>query len=98
MTAPGPFPSTASDFDAAALRSVTAIGDGLAGAICIARVLVENGRTVDLTGLERGVGLLVAKTLDLPPELGRSLRPFLIALRDEAERLTAALRRLEQQT
>ena len=96
MTAPGPFPNTASDFDAVALRTVTAIGDGLAAAICIARVLVENGRTIDLTGLDRGVGLLVAKTLDLPLEQGRSLRPFLTALRDEAERLTAALQCVEQ--
>ncbi|MEJ1977528.1 MAG: hypothetical protein WDN49_16925 [Acetobacteraceae bacterium] len=29
-----------------------AIGDGLTGAVCIARVLVEHGRVVDLAGLD----------------------------------------------
>ncbi len=96
MTLPGLFLSNESEFEAAALQTVIAIGDGLTGAVCIARVLVEHGRVVDLAGLDRGVGLLVAKALDLPHEQGRSLRPHLIALRDEIERLTAALHHAEK--
>ena len=95
MTTLGPLLNDASEFDVAALQAVIAIRDGLAAVVCIARVLVEHGRSVDLTGLERGVGLLVAKTLDLPHEQGRSLRPLLIALRDEIDRLATAIRRPE---
>ncbi len=93
MATPGPLPN---DVDATALRTVLTLRDGLAAVIGIARVLVEHGRNVDLTGLEHGVGLLVAKTLDLPPAQGRSLRPSLVALRDEAAQLAAALQRSEQ--
>jgi hypothetical protein len=96
MTTPGPLLNDASEFDAAALRAVIGIRDGLAAVVCIARVLVEHGRAVDLTGLERGVGLLVAKTLDLPHEQGRSLRPLLVALRDEVDSLATAIRRVER--
>ena len=80
------------DFDAAATRAVLAMGEGLARTICIARALVENGRPVDLAGLDRGVGLLCAKALDLPAEAGRSVRPSLLTLLGEVDGLTAALR------
>ncbi len=96
MATPGPLPNDASEYDATALRTVMTLRDGLAAVIGIARVLVEHGRRVDLTGLEHGVGLLVARTLDLPPAHGRSLRPSLIALRDEAHQLAVAIRRYEQ--
>jgi hypothetical protein len=49
--------------------------------IKIARCLIEDGRSVDLTGLDHYVGLLCAKTLDLPPEQGRTFRPALLRLR-----------------
>ena len=78
-------------FDTAALQAATGMSEGLARTVCIARVLVENGRTVEMAGLDRGVGLLCAKALDLPPELGRSLRPQLIALLAAIDQLTEAL-------
>ncbi len=81
----------ADTFDADAMQAVIAMGDGLARTICIARILVQNGRTIDLAGLDRGVGLLCAKALDLPSEYGRSVRPHLIALLGEADSLTEAL-------
>lgn len=80
-----------SEFDAAAFRVAHAMSEGLARTICIARVLVENGRTVDMAGLDRGVGLLCAKVLDLPLDSGRNLRPQLIALSAAVDQLTEAL-------
>ncbi len=80
------------EFDAAALQTAIGMSEGLAKTICIARVLVENGRTIDMAGLDRGVGLLCAKALDLPLELGRKLRPQLIALLEAVDQLAAALR------
>ena len=91
MTTPGTPPFDSEKFDADAAQAIVAMGDGLARTICIARVLVENGRTVDLTGLDRGVGLLCAKALDLPPEIGRGVRPHLVSLLAEADGLTEAL-------
>ena len=92
MTSPGHLPFNTETFDADAIRAVIAMAEGLARTIHVARVLVENGRTVDLAGLDRGVGLLCAKAFDLPPEAGRSVRPHLVALMSDAAALTAALR------
>ena len=80
-----------SEYDAAALRTAVGMSEGLARTICIARVLVENGRVVDMAGLDRGVGLLCAKALDLPLEAGRSLLPQLVALLKAVDELTEAL-------
>jgi hypothetical protein len=65
--------------------------EDISNTVVIIRRLIENGRQVDLTGLDDRVGLLCAKTLDLPPELGRALRPDLIRLLAEAEAVSAAL-------
>ena len=59
----------------------------------IARALVEAGRAIDLTGLDRQVGLLCAKSLDLPPDDGRRVRPRLIALFGSMEALSRVLAR-----
>ncbi len=83
---------TKPDWDETALQVVASLGGGLSRTICIARALIENGRIVDLVGLDRGVGLFCAKALDLPHEQGRSLRTQLIELRTEIERLTEAIR------
>ena len=91
-TSPGLFGAfDASDYEASAVRAAVGMAEGLARTICIARLLVANGRTVDMTGLDRGVGLLCAKALDLPPEAGRGLRPQLMMVLAEANRLTEAL-------
>jgi hypothetical protein len=95
MTTPGLFTFNHAEFDAAATRTAISMSEGLARTICIARVLVQNGRTVDMAGLEMGVGLLCAKALDLPAEDGRTVRPHLIALLSELASLTEALRQLE---
>jgi hypothetical protein len=85
------------DYDAKALQAALAMGDGLMRTMCIARLLMANGRTVDMTGLDRGMGLFCAKALDLAPELGRSLRASLVALLAEVDAFTAALRAGEDQ-
>ena len=83
MTGPlPPPPDTAS--------AVTAT-DGIVATVRIARALVQAGRQVDLGGLDRMVGLLCARVLDLPPEQGRTLRPRLLALLAELDELNGAL-------
>jgi hypothetical protein len=59
--------------------------------IRITRTLVDSGRAVDLRGLEWNIGLACAKTLDLPPEQGKMLRPKLIELLGELDALKAAI-------
>ena len=57
----------------------------------LARALAESGRVIDLTGLDHEVGLLCAKSLDLPPDEGRRIRPQLIALSGVMEALSRVL-------
>ena len=52
---------------------------------------MESGRAIDLTGLDHEVGLLCAKSLDLPPDEGRRIRPQLIALSGVMEALSRVL-------
>ena len=92
MTDPGMPPFDRAGFDAASVQAAISLGEGLARTVCIARLLVENGRTVDMVGLDRGVGLFCAKVLDLPADIGSTLRPHLLALLAETDRLTEALR------
>ncbi len=75
----------------APMRDVAAIAAGVTATLLVARGLVESRRRVDLAGLDRMVGLLCAKALDLPPEQGRALRPVLMALERDLESLGAAL-------
>jgi len=75
----------------ASVAAVRALSDELTNIVGVARALVEGGRTVDLAGLDRQVGLLCAKTLDLPPDEGRRLRPRLIALSATVETLLRAM-------
>ena len=78
-------------FDQKAMTAVIALGDAITRTVRIARALIESGRLVDLSGLERGVGLFCAKALDLPPELGRAVRPRLLAFQADLDLLAGAL-------
>ena len=80
-------------FDERALGAVVALGEAIGRTIGIARLLIERGRIVDLTGLDQGVGLLCAKALDLPPESGRKMRPRLTALLSDFDNMTLTLHR-----
>ena len=55
----------------APLRGVEALADGVARTVQMARKLAEVRRRVDLAGLDRMVGLLCAKMLDLRPRLAQ---------------------------
>jgi hypothetical protein len=67
------------------------LAGGIVTPIRLSRALVDTGRNVDLAGLDRVVGLLCAKALDLQPEQGRELVPELSAMLQEIDDLTAAL-------
>jgi hypothetical protein len=71
--------------------AVRTFAEVLTKRVDLARALVESNREVDLTGLDDQIGLLCAKTLDLPPDEGRRMRPRMIALFGAAEGLSRAL-------
>jgi hypothetical protein len=73
------------------LAAVRAVADELTDMVGVARALASSGRIVDLTGFDQQVGLLCAKVLDLPPEVGRQLRPRLIVLSGALEALSREL-------
>lgn len=73
------------------IGAVHALADELAKTIGVARALAEAGRVIDLTGLDSRIGLLCAKSLDLPPEQGRTMRPRLIELSDAVAALARVL-------
>jgi hypothetical protein len=76
---------------AAEIGAVRALAEELTTMVGVARTLVEANRAVDLTGLDGQVGLLCAKSLDLPPDEGRRIRPRLIALSGSIEALSRTL-------
>ena len=67
------------------------LAERLTRTVSVARALIGSGRSVDLSGLEDGVGLLCAKTLDLSPEESRDMLPAMIELRAQIDRLTARI-------
>jgi hypothetical protein len=71
--------------------AVRELADGLGQMLRIAGALIEGGREVDLAGLEGQIGLLCAKTLDLPMEEGRAMRPLLHDLLARIDTLTATI-------
>ena len=73
------------------LEQVLSLLEYLANELAIARRLVDQGRRIELSGLEDQVGLLCAKPLDLPPAIGRTVRPVLRALRDQVDAVAAIL-------
>jgi hypothetical protein len=73
------------------IAAVRGLAEELRKTTDLARALAESGRAIDLTGLEHDVGLLCAKSLDLPPDEGRRVRPRLIALSGAMEALSRVL-------
>jgi hypothetical protein len=68
------------------------LAERLVRTMSVARGLVRGGRTLDLAGIEDGVGMLCAQALDLPAEQGRPLVGLLRDVLAEVEGLTAAVR------
>ena len=83
---PWPTPPT----DPLALQQ--ALAEQVQRTVAIARALAGSGRRVDLAGLDQAIGLLCAKTLDLPPDQGRLARPQLAAILAELDQLGTTLR------
>lgn len=81
----------AADPQHAPLQALLSFLEDMHNTVTIVRRLVEDGRPVDLAGLDRQIGLLCAKALDLPAEQGRGLRPGLIDLLAEVDTVAAAL-------
>jgi hypothetical protein len=83
--------SIPSSDDTAAIDAVRALSAELTKMVEVARALVEAGRAIDLTGIDSQVGLLCAKSLDLPTGDGRRIRPRLIALFGSIEALVRVM-------
>ncbi len=85
---PGNWPTAIHDAQA----QVKALAEQARRTVSVARGLLDAGRRVDLAGLDRGVGLLCAKALDLPPNQGRITRGELIQLAADLDALEQAMR------
>ena len=75
-----------------ALRTVEQQAEGLLKTLRLARAMLEAQRTVELEGLRDHAGLLCAKVMDLPPELGLTVRPRLLLLLAEVDAVTGVVR------
>lgn len=64
----------------------------LGGLLQASEALIDAGRRLDIDGLDLRVGRLCAQCLDLEPNEGRALRPGLVALRLQLDRLSARMR------
>lgn len=73
------------------IGAVQAMAEELTQTIDVAGALASSGRVVDLTGFDQQVDLLCARSLDLPPDEGRRLRPNLIVLSGALEALSRLL-------
>lgn len=64
----------------------------LARTLGLARALAQNGRALDLTGIDDGIGMLCAQTLDLEQPEARQMLPLLREVLGQVDALDAAMR------
>jgi hypothetical protein len=69
-----------------------ALATRLSRTLAVARALAGNGRTVDLSGVQDGVGRLCAQCLDAASDEGREMLPLLYGVLGELDALSAVLR------
>lgn len=74
------------------LQETLALAGQVGRMVALAETMMASGRPVDLAGLDRSVGLLCAKALDLPPKEGRLIRVELTGLAERVKALSAAVR------
>ena len=79
--------------DAAA--ELASLSKTLHDTVNIAAGLAAGGRRVDVAGLDRSVGLLCAKALDLSPAEGRAACGLLFSLLSRIDALGVALRAID---
>jgi hypothetical protein len=86
-----PAPDVGADAGPAAQRRLTVLAERLSHTLALARALVLGGRTLDLTGVDDGVGMLCAQTLDLPTAQARAMLPVLHGVLGQIDLLMSAL-------
>lgn len=79
--------------DGGAAEAVLAGLSRLADTLAVARVLIQSGVTVDLTGLDRDVGDLCAEAVALPRAQGREMASPLADLLLQIDELERAMER-----
>ncbi len=75
-----------------AASELAGLSKDLHDTVNLAAGLAAGGRRVDVAGLDRSVGLLCAKALDLPPVEGHAACALLFSLLDRIDALGVALR------
>lgn len=78
-----------------AVADVASLSKALHDTVNFAAGLAMGGRRIDVTGLDRSVGLLCAKALDLPPAEGRTACALLFSLLTRINALSVALRAVD---
>ena len=81
-----------SKFTTSRLDRLLSEASALGGLLEASEALVDAGRQLDIDGLDLRVGRLCAQCLDLEPDEGRALRPGLLALGLQIDRLSARMR------
>lgn len=71
-------------------QSVRGLASSLTFLIRLSRVLAGAGRPVDLSGLDDRIGLLCARVMDLDPEDGTEIKPYVFQLAGEIDSFCAA--------
>lgn len=74
----------------------SAAAEAIIGMLRVAHLLAQSRRSIDLAGLEQEIGRLCAASLDLAPAEGRAMRPLLIGVLAELDKLAAGVRALAE--
>ena len=85
---PGPFAQTT---NVCRRQQLVDLAERISRTVALARALILGGRQLDVTGIDDGVGILCAQTLDLPPEDAGTMLPVLRGVLIQVELLAAAL-------
>lgn len=88
-----PPPRPANSDPDAAVAAITAAVEQLTETLVLARVLVQSGAAIDLSGLDREIGDLCAEAIALPRAEGRDMASPLADLLTEIEQLERAMER-----
>lgn len=74
-------------------QRLTELAARISRTLGVARALADNGRQLDLSGMEDGVGALCAQTMDMAPGEAHCMLPILRDLLTQVDQLTASLTR-----
>ena len=74
-------------------ENLVTLAERLIRTLAVGRAPIVAGRTVDMSGIQDGIGLLCAKTLDLSHRQGKQMLPALLELTAQIDSMSQALRR-----